>query len=297
VAYPEHLPTGRLARVREHWADAQCLPKFAQTTQNGSFGQLATQVLSRLRCGEPAVFVQGLPQLEHQRRHFVAGRFLRSMLPIGIATKREHVGQRLACSHKIRLLTHSAQQVQRHRAPLRDQARQQRVCLLDRLRPGCSVHLAHAGFYKGRRGRRQLRAPGQVKAKRMLFEPARCLFEREDGILLLAPVRRLCCLELLSCQNDSALSEAGRSRATASPLWLTKANNFSGPGGRGQCSRSSSAPVARDRLRYDERLAGFLSKHTAGRWGGHGDNWSDARFWPARPAATACAWSRAECSL
>jgi hypothetical protein len=138
------------------------------------------------------------------------------MLPIGIPTQGDHVGQRLARDQKIRLLTHSPQQIQRHRAPLCDQARQQRVRLFDRRRPGCGVRTAQAGFDKGRRRRRQLRAPGQVKAKRMLFQPALCLLEREEGILILAPVRRSCCLELLSCQIDSALSEAGRSGATAS---------------------------------------------------------------------------------
>jgi hypothetical protein len=158
----------------------------------------------------------------------MAGRFLRRMLPVGIPTQRDHVGQRLACGQKIRLLTHPAQQVQRHRAPLRDQPRQQRLRLLDRRRPGCGVRAAHARFDKGRRGRRQLCPPGQVKAKRMLFEPALCLFKREDGVLILAPVRRSCCLELLSCQDDSALSEAGRSCATASPLLLTEANHSHG---------------------------------------------------------------------
>jgi hypothetical protein len=147
----------------------------------------------------------------------VAGRFLRRMLPIGIPTQGEHVGQRLACDQKIRLFTHTAEKIQRHRTPLCDQPRQQRVRLLDRRRPGCGVCTTQASFDKGRRGRWQLRPPGQVKAKRMLFEPARCVFECEDGILILAPVRRLCCLELLSCQDDSALSEAGRSCATASP--------------------------------------------------------------------------------
>jgi hypothetical protein len=147
----------------------------------------------------------------------MAGRLLWRMLPIGIPTQGEHVGQRPAGHQKIWLLAHCAQQVQRHRAPLLNQARHQRLRLLNRCRSGSCVRVAHAGFDKGRRGCRQLGAPRQVKAKRMLLEPALCLFEREDGLLILAPVRRLCCLQLLSYQDDSALSEAGRSCATASP--------------------------------------------------------------------------------
>src|SRR6266700_3946052 len=44
----------------------------------------------------------------------------------------------------------------------------------------------------------------------MLFQPSLCVFEGEEGILFLAPVRRSCCLELLCCQDDSALSKLGR---------------------------------------------------------------------------------------
>src|ERR1700689_931079 len=43
----------------------------------------------------------------------------------------------------------------------------------------------------------------------MLFEPALCVVEGEDGALILAPVRRPCCLELLCCQDVSALSKSG----------------------------------------------------------------------------------------
>src|SRR5580704_8751853 len=43
----------------------------------------------------------------------------------------------------------------------------------------------------------------------MLFQPSLCVFEGKEGILLLAPVRRSCCLELLCCQDGSALSKLG----------------------------------------------------------------------------------------
>jgi hypothetical protein len=41
----------------------------------------------------------------------------------------------------------------------------------------------------------------------MLFQPSLCVFEGEEGILLLAPVRRSCCLELL-CYQGSSFSRA-----------------------------------------------------------------------------------------
>jgi len=52
--------------------------------------------------------------------------------------------------------------------------------------------------------------PGQEKAQGMLFEPALRVFEGKEGALILAPVRRPCCLELLCCQDDSALSKLGK---------------------------------------------------------------------------------------
>jgi hypothetical protein len=52
--------------------------------------------------------------------------------------------------------------------------------------------------------------PGQVKAQGMLFEPALRVFEGKDWALILAPVRRPCCLELLCCHDDSALSKLGK---------------------------------------------------------------------------------------
>ena len=39
----------------------------------------------------------------------------------------------------------------------------------------------------------------------MLFEPALCVVEGENGALVLAPVRRPCCLELL-CYQESLFS-------------------------------------------------------------------------------------------
>jgi hypothetical protein len=149
---------------------------------------------------------------------------------------------------KIRLLAHCAQQVQRHHGAGGDQARQQPCACSMAPAPGRGLPAPHAGFDKGRRGRRQLRAPGQIKAQGMLFEPALRVIEGEDGALLLAPVRRPCCLELL-CYQESPFPRF-RSRQTP-------ANN---------------------RSRSGEMPAGFPSKHTAGRWDGHAGNWSGARF-------------------
>ncbi len=88
----------------------------------------------------------------------------------------------------------------------------------------------------------------------MLFQPALCVIEGEEGILLLAPVRRPCCLELLCCQVIPRFPKL-----------------------RPKPSETGS--------RCDEMPAGFLSKHTAGRWDGHGGNWSGARFGPARASS------------
>ncbi len=130
-----------------------------RAAQNCGFRELAAQGFPGLGGGEHAVFVQGLPQLEHQGRDLVAGGFLRSMLPIGIGAQAKHVGQRLGVGQKIRLLAHRAQQIQRHHAAGGDQPSQQRLRLLDRGRTGSRLRAPHAGFDKRRRGRRQLRPP------------------------------------------------------------------------------------------------------------------------------------------
>ncbi len=88
------------------------------------------------------------------------------------ARRAKNEGQRLAVGEKIRLLAHRAQQIQRHHGAGGDQPRQQPLRLLDRGRTGRGLRAPHAGFDKRGRGRRQLRAPGQIKAQGMLFEPA-----------------------------------------------------------------------------------------------------------------------------
>ena len=206
VAHAKHLPTCRLARFfRQHRADAQGLPKLAQGAQHRGFGELAAQGFPSLVGGECAFFVQNLPQLQHQGRDLVAGGFLRSMFPVRIGAQGKHVGQRLAVSEKIRLFPHRAQQIERHHGAGGDQARQQLLRLLD---GGCSrrgLPAPHAGFDERGGGRRQLRLPRQIKAQGMLCQPALRVIEGEDGALLLAPVRRPCCLELL-CYQESLFS-------------------------------------------------------------------------------------------
>jgi hypothetical protein len=159
MPYPEQFPPGRLARFPVGRADAQSLPKLRQSAQNSSFGHLAPQDLSGFGGAECAVLVQCLPQIEHQGRDLVPGGFLRRMLPIRIGTQAKHVGKRLAVGQKIRLLAHCAEQVQGDHAAGRNHARQQPLCLLDGRHAGCSLRTAYAGFDKGGRRRRQLRAP------------------------------------------------------------------------------------------------------------------------------------------
>jgi hypothetical protein len=135
----------------------------------------------------------------------VAGRFLRRVLPVRIGTQGENVRQRIPVGEKIRLLPHCAQQIQRHHGAGDDQARQQSLRLLDRGRSGRGLPAPHAGFDERGRGRRQLRVARQVQAQRVLCEPVLRVIEGEEGALLLAPVRRPCCLELL-CYQESLFS-------------------------------------------------------------------------------------------
>jgi hypothetical protein len=164
VAHTKQFPAGRLARVRKPRGDAQGLPELAQSAQNRGFRQLPAQGFPSLGGGEHSILVQGLPQLEYQGRDLMAGGFLRSMLPIRIGAQANNVGQRLFMGQEIRLLTHPAQQIQRHHLAGGNQSGQQCLCLLQGGRAGSSLRAPHAGFDKGRRGRRQLRPPRQIKA-------------------------------------------------------------------------------------------------------------------------------------
>ena len=206
MVHAKHLPACRLARFfRQYRADAQGLPKLAQGAQHRGFGELAAQGLPGLGGGECALFVQNLPQLQHQGRDFVAGGFLRRMLPVRIGAQGENVGQRLAVGEKIRLLPHRAQQIKRHHGAGGDQARQQPLRLLDGGGTGRGLPAPHAGLDERGGGRRKLRLTRQIEAQGMLCEPALRVIEGEDRALLLAPVRRPCCLELL-CYQESLFS-------------------------------------------------------------------------------------------
>jgi hypothetical protein len=130
----------------------------------------------------------------------MAGGLFRSVLPIGIRAQAKDIRQRLAGNEKIGLLANGAKKVECHHGARVNQPRQQRLGRGNRVGPrGCRCGPQHC-FHKGRRRRRQLRATGQVKAQRVLFEPTRGVVQCEEGILLLAPMRRSCCLQLLCCQ-------------------------------------------------------------------------------------------------
>ena len=86
-----------------------------------------------------------------------------------------------------------------------DQPRQQPLRLFDGGRTRRGLPAPQAGFDERGRGRRQLRWPRQIKAQGMLFQPALRVIEGEEGALLLAPVRRPCCLELF-CYQESLFS-------------------------------------------------------------------------------------------
>jgi hypothetical protein len=205
VAYPKHLPACRFARLRQHRADAQGLPKLAERAQHRGFGELPAQCLAGRPGGECALLVQNLPKLQHQRRDFVSGGFLRRVLPVRIGAQGKNEGQRLTVGQKIRLFADGAQQIERHYGAGGDEARQQSTRLLDGGGIWRSLAGADAGFDERGSWRRQLRLPRQIKTQGMLLEPALGVIEGKDGALFLAPVRRPCCLELL-CDQGSLFS-------------------------------------------------------------------------------------------
>jgi hypothetical protein len=162
---PEQLPATRLAKFLEHRGNTQALPKLAQAAQNSGFGKLPAQGFPRLGRGQrPVLFVQGLPQLEHQGRDLVARGFRWSVLPVSIGTQAEDIGQSLAGNKKIRLLPGGAKKVKCHHGAGFDQPGQQHLGRGNRVASGGCRRAPQHCFHKRRRGRRQLRAPRQVQA-------------------------------------------------------------------------------------------------------------------------------------
>ena len=127
------------------------------------------------------------------------------MLPVRIAAQGENKGQGIAVGEKIRLLPHCAQQVERHHAAGGDQPRQQLPRRFDGGRTRRGLPASQASFDEGGGRCRQLHWPGQIKTQRVLGQPALRVIEGEKGALLLAPVRRPCCLELF-CYQESLFS-------------------------------------------------------------------------------------------
>ena len=212
VASTQQLPASGLAGLAVHRADPQSLPELAQAAQNCGFGQLPSECLPRLSRGQGPFLLERLPQLEDQGRHLVARGLLRRMLPIGIRAQAQDIGQRRTRDQEIRLLPHCAEQIQPDQTARLNQPGDQRVGLDDSRRSGRGFRPAQRSFDKRRGGRRQLRPPGQIQRQRMLFEPQGRVIKSEEGILLLAPMRRSCCLELLCCQVDFRAFDASCSR-------------------------------------------------------------------------------------
>ena len=261
MAYPEQLPAGRLAWVAKHRADTQSLPELAQSAQNCGLGELAAQGFPRLGGREHALFVQRLPQLQHQRRNLVAGGFLRSMLPIGIGPQAKHIRQRLACGPE-NPAAHSPPPSRFNATTVPEAiSRVSHPCACSiAAASGSRLRAPHAGFDKRRRRRRQLRPPRQIQAQGMLCSQLSASSRVRMGVCFWR-----------QCAARAAWSCSAVKVIPRFPSWESS--------------------------RCDEMPAGFLSKHTAGRWDGHAGNWSGARFWPARRAAIPCARDRAECSL
>jgi hypothetical protein len=121
------------------------------------------------------------------------------MLPIGLRAQGDHEGQRLARGEKVRLFPTTGQKIQRHCASGAGQPSHEVTGSFDRSHIRSGLVAPHAGFDKRRRGHRQLRLPGQIKAQGMLLKPPLGILNGKDRILFLAPMRRPCCLELLFC--------------------------------------------------------------------------------------------------
>ena len=244
-----------------------------RAAQHRGFGQLAAQGFPRLGGGERAILVQSLPQLEHQGRDLVAGGFLRSMLPIriGAQSKERRAAPRCGPENPAARSPRPAGSAAPRVPEATSRVSSACACSIA-AGAGRGLRAAHAGFDKGGRGRRQLRAPRQIKAQGMLFEPALRVVEGEDGALT-----------------------SGASAPPVLPGAALLSRWFRAFAERGSARHAARSSFGASRPRSDEMPAGCLSKHTAGRWGGHAGSWWDARFWPAPPAATPCARDRAGC--
>jgi hypothetical protein len=194
---------GRLARLAVHRAHAQALPQLAQGTEHRRLGQLTAQDFACLFGSERVLLIQDLPEFEHQGRDFVAGGFLRRFFPVGIGAQGKHGREGIAVGQEIGLLAHDAKQIQGYDRAGSDQPHQQGLRLFDRGEGGRGLRFAQARFDKRRCGCGQLRMAGKVEAQRMLADPALRIVKGEEGTLVLAPVRRPCCLELLCYQETS----------------------------------------------------------------------------------------------
>jgi hypothetical protein len=121
------------------------------------------------------------------------------MLPVWVRAEGDHKRQRLARGEKIGLIPHPAQKIKWHHASGAGQPGHEVTSSFDRSHIRRGVIAPHAGFDKRRCGGRQLCLPRQIKAQGMLLKPRLAILEGKDRILLLAPMRRPCCLELLFC--------------------------------------------------------------------------------------------------
>jgi hypothetical protein len=65
---------------------------------------------------------------------------------------------------------------------------------------GRGLRTSQAGFDERRSWRRQLRPAGKEKTQWMLRKPTLGVLQGEKRVILLAPVRRSCCLELFCDQ-------------------------------------------------------------------------------------------------
>ena len=205
VAHAQHLPACRLARVRQHRADAQ------RRQSSHKARSTAASVSSRPRVSRASAAVSA-PSLSRSF-HSSSTRgetlwpedFCGACFQSGSARRASTKGRASRWARKSGCSPTTPSRFSGTTVPEAMRRVSSPCAWFDGGRTRRGLPAPYAGFDEGGRRRRQLRLPGQIKTQGMLCQPALRVIEGEDGALLLAPVRRPCCLELL-CYQESLFS-------------------------------------------------------------------------------------------
>ncbi len=200
----------------------------------------------------------------NQRRNPVRTGCARSMFPVAVAAQCVDKRERLFTYQEIGMIGGRAEQVERQRGIGLDQPHQQALCRFDGRSRRSRVGFALAGLDKGRSGSSNLRLARKKQAEAGLQQPRLCVVQRQQGFTLLSPQGRAGCEKLFGCQRKPFSCAGG--------IW---------------CMALRRPPKS------SEKPAGYPSKNTLMRSGGHAGSSSGVRFWPVPPAATPCVWGPA----